>query len=533
MGPGPALQNVMARCPAWALFLVTLAFGAGNALCFAPLGWWPLQLVAHSWLFLVVFCSPTVRHAMQWTWLYCFAWLFAGVIWLTVTMFRYGDMPVWLSIVCVALFSAALALIPMLLMGFAARLRQRFVLTDRIICLVAMPTAWTLAEWTRGWIFTGFPWLVSGYAHNVSVLAGYAPVIGVYGISWLVALIAGSVVLVLHRHKGAVVLIGLIGVGGIGLQSLQWTAPHGQPLTVRLLQGNIDQQIKFEQEHLADSLRFYFDAIVGKPADLIVTPESAIPLPQQALPPGYLDQLRQFAHASHSVIALGLFSSDGPDLYANSMISLAPDDAAQVYRYDKHHLVPFGEFIPKGFGWFYHYMNIPMGDLQRGPLLAAPFPVRDQQILPNICYEDVFGEEIAERISFAHRAHRPEPTILLNMTNLSWFGDTWAMPQHVQITQMRTLETGRPMLRSTNTGVTTLVNAQGKVVSQLKPFVRGELDVVVQGYAGMTPYIRCGNYLWLGLMSLVALLSIGVHWRRRAVTASSAPAKTADHAAGC
>ena len=189
------------------------------------------------------------------------------------------------------------------------------------------------------------------------------------------------------------------------------------------------------------------------------------------------------------------------------MISIAPTPSAQSYRYDKHHLVPFGEFIPRGFAWFYHYMNIPMGDLQRGPLLALPFPVKDQQVLPNICYEDVFGEEIAARISYAYFANKPVPSILLNMTNLSWFGDSWAMPQHVQITQMRTLETGRPMLRSTNTGVTTLVNAQGQVVTRLAAFERGELDVSVQGYQGLTPYIVCGNYLWLGLMGVLALLA--------------------------
>ncbi len=511
IGDTSAVQRMIARCPLWVLVVLALLAGASNALSFAPLGIWPLQLVTHSFLFALIYYSTSIRRAMQMTWLYCSAWLFVGVIWLTVTMFRYGDMPVWLSIVCVALFCAALSLIPMLLMGLAVWLRERYQPAPWIVCLVLLPTGWSIAEWTRGWIFTGFPWLVSGYAHNSSPLAGFAPVIGVYGITWIVALIAGSMVLAAEGRRSALALVATLGLVGYGLQMIHWTAPQGAPLKVRLLQGNVDQQIKFEREHLIDSLHFYFDAITSKAADLIVTPESALPLPQQALPPGYLDQLQQFAHASNSWIALGLFSSDGPDLYANSMISIGPQSPVTpnpMYRYDKHHLVPFGEFIPKGFGWFYHYMNIPMGDLQRGPLLAAPFPVRDQQILPNICYEDVFGEEIAARIAHAHFAGTPEPTILLNMTNLSWFGDTWAMPQHVQITQMRTLETGRPMLRSTNTGVTTLVDADGHVVSQLPGFVRGELDVTVQGYNGITPYIVCGNYLWLGLMAMLALVAM-------------------------
>jgi apolipoprotein N-acyltransferase len=227
-----------------------------------------------------------------------------------------------------------------------------------------------------------------------------------------------------------------------------------------------------------------------------------------SLPPDYLPNLQRFATETNSYIALGLFNNDGPKLYANSVMGITPTPQKVNYRYDKYHLVPFGEFIPKGFAWFYHYMKIPMGDLQRGVFYAEPFAVKDQQILPNICYEDVFGEEIAAKISHAYFSKKAVPTILLNMTNLSWFGDTWAMPQHVQITQMRTLETGRPMLRSTNTGVTTLVNAHGNVVQQLVPFSRGELEVSVQGYQGLTPYIVCGNFLWLGLLSFIASVSI-------------------------
>jgi apolipoprotein N-acyltransferase len=375
--------------------------------------------------------------------------------------------------------------------------------------LVGMPTLWSLAEWTRDWIFTGFPWLVSGYAHNTSPLAGYAPVMGVYGITWLTAIIAGCVVLFFNRQRRYIALaIGTI-VTGSALQLVQWTTPHGAPLNVRLLQGNIDQNIKFQRAHLNESLQFYYDSILKKPADLIITPESAVPVPLYALPPDYLPNIQRFASQTNSYIALGIFLNNGPGLYTNSVIGITPTPQTIPYRYDKYHLVPFGEFIPKGFDWFYHYMDIPMGDLQRGIFYAEPFPVKDQYILPNICYEDVFGEEIAEKIAHAYFADKVKnkavPTILLNITNLSWFGDTWALPQHVQITQMRTLETGRPMLRSTNTGVTALVNAQGEVVQQLKPFTRGELEVRVQGYQGITPYIVLGNYLWLGLMGFIAL----------------------------
>ncbi|MCD6027620.1 MAG: apolipoprotein N-acyltransferase [Solimicrobium sp.] len=466
---------------------------------------------------------------MRYTWLYCFAWLFLGVIWLAVTMFRYGDMPIGLSIFCVALFTGSLSIIPALYLGLAARFKSHF--SSITFCLIALPTLWSMAEWTRGWIFTGFPWLISGYAHNVSPLAGYAPVIGVYGITWLSAIIAGCVVLFIDRKlRFSLLAAGILAIGSL-LQLISWTTPLGSPITVRLLQGNIDQQIKFQHKHLADSLQFYHEAILKKPADLIVTPESALPVPSYSLPSDYLPELQRFASETNSYIALGLFNSNGPNLYTNSVMGISPTTKENHYRYDKNHLVPFGEFIPKGFSWFYHYMHIPMGDLQRGIFFAAPFAVKDQQILPNICYEDVFGEEIAAKIWHAYyknsagknmpsnllkkATQEAVPSILLNMTNLSWFGNTWAMPQHVQITQMRTLETGRPMLRSTNTGVTTLVNAQGNIVQQLAPFIRDELEVSVQGYQGLTPYIVFGNYLWLSLMSLIILVLCCVHYKRK------------------
>jgi len=494
------------------LFFAVFLDGALNVLSFAPTEFWPLQLLSLSFLFCLVYYANSIKKVMQYTWLYCFAWLFFGVIWLTVTMFRYGDMPIWLSILCVALLTGALSFIPALCMGFAARIKFRFnsIFSPIAFCLVVIPTLWSLAEWTRGWIFTGFPWLVSGYAHNVGPLAGYAPIIGVYGITWLTAIIAGCVVLCVDgKRLFSALAVGIL-IAGCALQFIQWTTPNGAPLTVRLLQGNIDQQIKFQHQRLADSLQFYQNAILKKPADLIVTPESALPIPSSSLPADYLPNLQRFATETNSYIALGLFHHDGPNLYANSVLGIAPTPQKVNYRYDKYHLVPFGEFIPTGFDWFYYYMKIPMGDLQRGVFYAEPFAVKDQQVLPNICYEDVFGEEIAAKIAHAYFTKKAVPTILLNMTNLSWFGDTWAMPQHVQITQMRTLETGRPMLRSTNTGVTTLVNAQGKVVQQLTPFVRDELEVSVQGYQGLTPYIVFGNYLWLSLMSLIALV---VGWR--------------------
>ncbi len=497
----PAKYAAGNKIPALLVFLA----GGCNALAFAPTGWWPLQLLCLSLLFYILAHTAGTKKVMLFSWLYASSWLFFGVIWLSVTMYRYGDMPVWLSFVALALFAASLALIPALFMGFAARVRHHFSATA--VALVLFPACWSLAEWVRGWLFTGFPWLVSGYAHTASPLAGYAPLIGVYGIGWLVAVLAGCVLA--WRRTPALLAVAVFLLGS-GLQLIHWTSPHGAPLSVRLLQGNVDQKIKFQQEHLVDSLQFYYHAIRAKPADLIITPESALPLTMDSLPESYLANLQAFSNETNSYVALGLFGYDGKDRYANSLIGLTPASAAREaasYRYDKHHLVPFGEFMPWGFAWFYHYMQIPMGDLERGALIAPPFTVRDQQVLPTICYEDVFGEEIAARLANRFFMQKAVPGILLNVTNLAWFGDSWALPQHLQIAQMRTLETGRPMLRATNTGTTALINAQGQVEQRLASYTRGELDVMVQAYQGITPYIVCGNWLWLGLMLLFTVIT--------------------------
>ena len=225
------------------------------------------------------------------------------------------------------------------------------------------------------------------------------------------------------------------------------------------------------------------------------------------MPTDYLPRLAEFATASNSHLAIGIPISDGPQQYANSVIGIAPTPAnratPKLYRYDKHHLVPFGEFIPFGFRWFVDMMNIPLGDFGRGDALQAPFSVKDQWVLPNICYEDLFGEEIAGQLRASDAAGSPVATLLLNVSNIAWFGDSIALPQHLQISQMRALETGRPMLRSTNTGATAIIAPDGKVVAQLKPFERGVLTASVQGYRGITPYVAMGN-------AFIVLLALGL-----------------------
>ncbi|WP_245200294.1 apolipoprotein N-acyltransferase [Herbaspirillum sp. LeCh32-8] len=505
------------------LLLATLV-GAANVLAFAPFNFWPLQILALAWLFHGVIASPEagVRAHFLRGWLYGFGWAAAGVHWLYISMHDYGGMPSWMAALAVALLGLYLGLYAGAATALAGWLRGRWSSGTLTLGLLMLPALWALSEWARGWVFTGFPWLISGYAHTNGPLAGFAAVGGVYGVGWVSAVVAGALALLWLgvRRKAAsggtvriVLPLGaalLLCVAGVALRQVQWTTPQGQPISVRLLQGNIPQEMKFSNDALVSTLGMYEQMITAEPADLIATPETAIPLLPQQLPPDYLGRILRFVQNSGSHLALGIPLTDGPQMYANSLLGFGPsaESAALPYRYDKHHLVPFGEFIPPGFRWFVDMMNIPLGDMTRGAPVQSPFGVKDQWILPNICYEDLFGEEIAGQLRDAYRAGQPQASVLLNLSNIAWFGNSIALPQHLQISQMRTLETGRPMLRATNTGATAVI-VPGGGLDELTPFTRGVLTAKVQGYGGQTPYILLGNKLVVGLAVLMLLLAWG------------------------
>jgi len=320
----------------------------------------------------------------------------------------------------------------------------------------------------------------------------------------------------MQRSLPAVMVI-LPGITGLALHHVNWTQPMGKPISVRLLQGNIPQEMKFSNEALLSNLLMYEEMINSAPADLIATPETAVPLLPEQLPPDYLRRIIDFVQSSGSHLALGMPISDGPGQYANSIIGLSPDPASATrpYRYDKHHLVPFGEFIPFGFRWFVDLMHIPLGDMTRGHPLQGAWQIGQQWVMPNICYEDLFGEEIAAQLRASYNNGTPLASILLNASNIAWFGNSIALPQHLEISQMRALETGRPMLRSTNTGTTAVIDPKGQVLSALQPLSRGVLTASVQGYAGVTPYILLGNALMLACTLAALVLGWWLARRRR------------------
>ncbi len=485
-----------------------LALGAGaiNVFAFAPFGLWPLQILTLALVFRLAMRASSARTAALIGWAYGSGWLIAGVHWLYISMNRYGGLPGWMAGIAVVALGVALGLFAAIALGGSRWLSRRWNIGTMPMALLVLPAAWALAEWSRGWVLTGFPWIGSGYAHTVGPLAGFAPVVGVYGLAWISALLAACLAL-LPQHRWPLVLGAGVLIGGFALKDVAWTQPHGEAISVRLLQGNVPQDLKFRE--IDQTLALYDAIITAQPADLIATPETAIPMLASRLPPKYLDSLAAFARESGSHIALGIPVAISGEGYANSVLGIAPD--AQTYRYDKHHLVPFGEFIPFGAQWFVDMMQIPLGDFARGNRIQPPMAVRDQWVLPNICYEDLFGEEIAAQLRASASGQIPQATLLLNVSNIAWFGDSIAVPQHLQVSQMRALELGRPMLRATNTGATAVIRPDGSIQAQLAPFARGVLHAEVQGYAGTTPYVRFGNapVVLLALALLAAACMIG------------------------
>ncbi|SFD64151.1 apolipoprotein N-acyltransferase [Massilia yuzhufengensis] len=499
-----------------ALVLAALA-GALSLFSFEPFGWWPLQFLSLAYFFYQVGVKNSPRYGLLLGWAFGFGWSVAGMHWLYIAITRFGGLPAILGAIAIALLGVYMGLFGAFAGGAASWVRRKWSLPVPAFVLLVLPVAWGLSEWLRGWVFTGFPWASAGYAHNVSPLGGYAPLVGVYGVGMLAAVCAGCLAMLTQpkrRWRHIAILVAVLAAG-FGLKQIAWTHEVGQPLTVRLLQGDVKQDQKFDTAYLLDILNRYQAMITAAPSDLIATPETAIPVTPQQLPGGYLAELNDFARRTGSHLMIGIPTADSPTQYSNSVIATGPASApgAPAYRYDKHHLVPFGEFIPPGFRWFTDLMHIPLGDQTRGKALQAPFPVKDQLVLPNICYEDAFGEEIAAQLRNA-----PKPaTLLLNVSNLAWYGESVAIPQHLQISQMRSIETGRPMLRSTNNGATAIIDGRGRIVQQLPFYERGVLAASVRGMAGFTPYIRFGNggFLLLGAFMLLGAWFAGRRLRNR------------------
>jgi apolipoprotein N-acyltransferase len=555
------------RLAGFLFFWLCLAAGLGQAAAIAwpgagwaaaglvpgqPSGW--LQIASLSLLVLALQFATRVGQAMWRGWLFSTAWLAGSVWWLFISMNTYGGLPAWLAALAVFALAGLLALYYAIAVGLLCAWAPK----ARGAQALMFAAAWTLAELSRGQLFTGLPWGAGGYA-QVDLMAPWAPLVGVYGMGFLAALLAYALASLLTAALHGVLAwmrkpvraVPVRAAGGIYVSTptpravarrwtawglargalgwlcvglLIWSCVGGGerwrnlaqaqtastgPLRVWLLQGNIPQDQKFVPgTGVAQALDWYPRQMLEGVAEaaaradgpqLVVAPETAVPLlPAQLGAPFWQALLQPLAGqtaAQPMAVLTGLPLGSLESGYTNSAWGFTPTAAQralanaqspEVHRYDKHHLVPFGEFIPPLFRWFTEMMNIPLGDFARGPLAQPPWVWAGQRIAPNICYEDLFGEEIGAGFLNADTA----PTVLVNLSNIAWFGNSIAIDQHLQISRLRALEFARPMLRATNTGATAAIDHRGVVTHALPRLERGRLEAVVEGRSGLTPYAR-------------------------------------------
>ena len=511
------------------VFLAAMAGGL-QALSIA----WPGTGQAHGWLqiaSLAVLASGLCRLALsdlplktalaggaRRSAVFAVAWLAGTFWWLHVSMHQVGGLPAPLSVAAVLLLASALGLY---YVGAAtawvalvrrARWQQRPLAASGLFAAL-----WLLAELMRGRWFTGFPWGAGGYAHVDGWLAGAAPWVGVYGIGAIAAFVAMRLALLRAWGQKGWRAVALLALVFLAVRQLpdgdHFTRSAGQS-EVELLQANISQTEKFDDVRgIRDALGWYGERLIASSQPLVIAPETAIPLLPRHLPAGYWAALQgHFAHGQRLAL-VGVPWGDAVQGYSNTLVALGPQGRPD-YRYDKFHLVPFGEFIPTGFGWFVRQMQIPLGDFKRGSVHQPSIEWQGQRLAPNICYEDLFGEELAARFG----PGEPPPTALVNVSNIAWFGDTVAVDQHLNISRMRALELARPMLRATNTGATAIIDHRGQVQGLLPRFSRGSLVGSFEGREGLTPYARwaAGFGLWplWGLALLVVAWAAGSARRR-------------------
>ncbi len=489
-----------------AALLTALLSGAVSVTAFAPFGWWPVLILSLGVFFALIFECVSPRAAMAVGYAFGLGLFGLGVHWVYYSLHLFGGAIAAVSALGTAIFVMLLAILPAV---FARVVRAGKTHPVRWFLLL-VPAFWLLMEWTKTWLLTGFPWLNVGYATLQSPLAGYAPVGGILLSSLMLTIAAAGVGLVLVVRRSAVVLASsalliLIFAGGFGLSQIEWTQPSGAPVSVTMVQGNVAQENKFREELLSESLGVYTD-LSRSGADLVIWPETAVPTFFSEVD-GYLDDFASaIARNGSTVLSGGFLVNDAGNEFYNAIKVLGGSDA-QVYT--KRHLVPFGEFIPfRGvLTMLADLITIPMSDLSAGRGPVVPIEIDGNHYGMSICYEDAFGAEM--------RVQLPLANILVNVSNDAWFGDSMAPHQHLEMAAMRSLEFGRPMLRTTNTGITAHISARGEILSSAAQFQQTAIDVEVTPRSGSTPYVEVGDWLAVGAALLMMLLFFALdQWRR-------------------
>lgn len=474
------------------LFIIAILAGAILPGAFAPHRLWPLAIF-----------SPAI---LQWIWLhhetpkeaflsglgYGLGMFGMGVSWVFVSIHHYGNTNIPLAILITTLFVAVLALF-IAIQGYV--LKRFFRGNTTAFCLIGFPSCWVLFEWLRSWLLTGFPWLYLGYSQLQTPLSGYAPIMSVYGISTAVLLTSGALVVLLTGNRKTKMIAGIlmIVIWGMGyfFQHYPFTTPRSKSYTASLVQGNIKPFDKFASTDPIGSTEKIYGKLSEKAwgADLILWPESALPLPLPYSKP-YIDTLAKRALLHHSTLITGIQVINNKEEYHNSLIALGEGHGI----YHKYHLVPFGDFLPLD-SWLrgiIGFFDLPMSSFKPGPLQQPLITTGDLKLVPLICYEIAFPELLRETIRNADA--------IITLSEDGWFGESWGPYQHLEIAQMRALETGRMVLRATTSGVTAIIDPKGKLAATIPQFEARVLSGTFQSMEGITPWVKFGLWPLLALL---------------------------------
>lgn len=480
--------------------LIAFASGVLTVLAFAPFDYYFLAYLSVSILF-YLWLNETPRQAAKIGYFFGLGLLAVGTFWLHVSIDKFGGVPYPLAVLLALIFAALMSLFYALAGWLSSSLTLRYKASLLVHLLLIFPAVWTQLEVARAYFLSGFPWLSLGYSQIDTPVAMLAPVAGVFGISWFMALICGALVLLAKGHlKQRMASLTVLVAASFAVflsVSFEWSESKGKKLTVSIIQGNVPQEIKWQPAYFESSIDLYQTLSFEQPADIVIWPETAIPGFYQNVEGRVINPLKKRLAASNMQLVTGIPYRADDYGYFNSMVSLG----AVEDRYDKRHLVPFGEYAPLDFILrpLVDYFQIPMSDFRPGQSDKPLLKIGEHQAGVSICYEDAFGNETAQAL--------PEADYLVNISNDAWFGDSLAPHQHMQIARMRAVETSRYLLRATNTGISAIIDHQGKVLS-ISPqdkvaVVRG----MVEPRQGLTLYaqLKDGLILLLGLLVVTGL----------------------------
>jgi apolipoprotein N-acyltransferase len=503
----PSLSRLGPRLVPSLPTLVALTAGSLTVLGFAPFSLFPVAVFALA-LLNGVLASGSARDGFARGYAFGVGLLGFGVIWIRISLNEFGNMDAWVANLLMVIFIVLMALYYGLMGWLVRRLDTAPAWVGP---LLLVPGFYVLFEWLRGWLFTGFPWLNLGYTQIDGPLAGYAPVAGVYGLSLLTAL-SGGLLWGLIRWPGpgrvaAVASLAALWLGGLGLQQVEWTRPDGEPLRASVLQANIPQAMKWDPQARLGIMETYVDMTLEHlDSALILWPETAIPDFLHEVREVLIDPLAERARAEGVEIVMGIPVLDlASNRYFNGLVSIG----SREDLYAKRHLVPFGEFMPfkDWLGPLVRLFEVPMSDFSAGEMPRPLLAVGRHTAGASVCYEDAFPAEVVQAL--------PEAQFLISVSNDAWFGDSLAPHQHLEIARMRALETGRDMVRATNTGISAIIDWHGRVVERVPLFVREAATAQVQPRTGATPFVRVRNALAIGL-ALVLIAAATLIRRRRA-----------------